>query len=108
MARVQHLPPIQSKSLYVRRPCNYLLLVSNRAQVNTCDNFKWTPLHHACLAGQLDIVQRLVEAGADMNAQALNGGTPLMRAIQTGSPNVVQYLINRGCSVQLENRKGKI
>ena len=75
--------------------------------MNATDNFSWTPLHHACLSGQLDLVEMLVGRGADINAQAMNGGTPLMRAIQTSQPEVVKYLINKGCDVTLENRKGK-
>lgn len=76
------------------------------ANVNCQDNFRWTPLHHACLSGQLDAVKMLVEHQADINAQAMNGGTPLMRAIQTSSPDIVSFLIEKGCNVTLENRKG--
>ena len=86
----------------------FFVLLFHRANVNATDNFRWTPLHHACLSGQLDIVEMLVEQGADINAQALNGGTPLMRAIQTSTPQIVKYLIDKGCDVELENRKGKV
>jgi ankyrin repeat protein len=77
-----------------------------RATVNARDNFKWTPLHHACHAGQLDIVELLLEHGADLDAPAMNGGTPLMRAIESSRIDLVQYLINRGAKMLTENRKG--
>ena len=77
-----------------------------RANVNARDNFKWTPLHHACHAGQLDIVQALLEVGADLDAAAMSGGTPLTRAIESSRENVVDYLIRRGARMQMENKKG--
>ena len=71
------------------------------------DNFKWTPLHHACHAGQLDIVQFLVEHGGEIDATTMNGGTPLTRAIESSRDAVVQYLMDRGAKMQTENKKGQ-
>ena len=79
----------------------------HRASVNVRDNFKWTPLHHACHSGQLDIVQYLVEHGGEIDASTMNGGTPLTRAIESSRDNVVQYLIDRGAKMQTENKKGQ-
>lgn len=70
--------------------------ISFRAEVNCTDNFKWTPLHFACHSGQLDVVQLLIENGALIDAQSFNGGTPLMRAIESTSFEVVELLINLG------------
>ena len=77
-----------------------------RASVHARDNFKWTPLHFACHAGILDVVEYLLEHGADLEARTLNEATPLMRAIEASKPELVQYLIDRGAKVQVENRKG--
>lgn len=76
------------------------------ADVNARDNFKWTPMHHACHAGQLDLVRLLLDSGAEMESVALNGGTPLMRAIESSSFDVVTFLIERGARMQIENKKG--
>lgn len=78
-----------------------------RADVTAKDNFKWTSLHHACHAGQLDIVQLLLSSGAEMDAVAFNGGTPLIRAIETSSYDIVTYLIDKGAKVNIENKKGR-
>lgn len=78
-----------------------------RANVNAKDNFKWTPLHFACHAGLKDIVELLLNNGALMESVALNGGTPLMRAIESNRADVVHMLIERGAKVQIENRNGK-
>lgn len=77
------------------------------ANINARDNFKWTPLHHACHSGQLNVVEFLIEHGAEIDATTMNGGTPLTRAIESSKENVVAYLISRGVRVQTENKKGK-
>lgn len=77
-----------------------------RASVNARDNFKWTPLHHACHAGQLDIVEILLDNGAELDAMAMSGGTPLTRAIESSREQVVDYLILKGAKMQTENKKG--
>lgn len=74
--------------------------------VNVCDQFAWTPLHHAAHAGQLELMELLVEAGADVDAQALNGGTPLMKAIQCSQLSCVNFLIKAGANVEAENTSG--
>lgn len=80
--------------------------VLRSADVNAKDNFKWTPLHFACQTGLKDLVQVLLDSGAHLDAVALNGGTPVMRAIESCHPDVVQLLIERGAKVQNETRKG--
>ena len=74
--------------------------------MNARDNFKWTPLHFACHAGILDVVELLLNNGADLEARTLNEATPLMRAIESARPEVVQYLVDRGAQVRTENKKG--
>lgn len=92
------------------------------------DNFKWTPLHHACHSGQLDVVkvrnrlkitcnilfssyacflyQILLYAGADGNAVTWNGATPLMRAVESGKTELVRFLLDCNVSVSFRNKKG--
>ena len=79
-----------------------------RAAVNARDNFKWTPLHHACHAGQLDIVSLLLDGGAEMEATGLSGGTPLTRAIESSREHVVEFLLSKGAKLQVENKKGNM
>ena len=71
-------------------------LYFHSADVNAKDNFKWCPLHFACHAGQLDVVQFLLDRGADLDAQTANGGTPLMRAVESSRESVVSFLIGKG------------
>lgn len=74
--------------------------------MNARDQFCWTPLHHACHAGQLDIIKLLVDAGAAVNMPTVSGATPLMRAIVSSRPCCVDYLIKAGATVTSENKSG--
>ena len=51
-----------------------------------------TPLHLAAMRGHLDVVQYLVERGADWNAKDLEGMTPVARAVASGCLDVVHFL----------------
>lgn len=86
--------------------CTIIIPVPGRADVNVCDQFLWTPLHHAAHTGQVELIELLVEAGAPIDARALCGGTPLMRAIESSRPSCVDALIKAGASVKAENKKG--
>ena len=45
--------------------------------VNAKDKNKWTPLHEAVRGSSQAIIELLVEKGADINAEASGGLTPL-------------------------------
>jgi hypothetical protein len=74
------------------------------------------PLHYAadgCLGTpaweadrQVQTLQCLIEAGADINAQDKNGATPLHRAVRTRSAAAVKYLLTAGCDSSLKNKPG--
>ena len=50
--------------------CN-LIMFKNETKsfldLKSGDNFFWTPLHHACHCGQLDVVKLLLDNGADID-----------------------------------------
>lgn len=60
-----------------------------------------TALHIASLAGQELIVIILVENGANVNVQSLNGFTPLYMAAQENHESVVRYLLAHGANQAL-------
>lgn len=49
----------------------------------------------------------LLEHGAELDAPAMSGGTPLTRAIESSREHVVEFLITKGAKVQTENKKGR-
>ncbi|XP_064002189.1 ankyrin repeat and EF-hand domain-containing protein 1 isoform X2 [Pogoniulus pusillus] len=77
------------------------------AEVNATDNFMWTPLHHACYNGHLDIAELLVKAGAAVDAPAAGNATPLMRAIEICRLDIVYFLISAGADIQVVNSNGQ-
>lgn len=67
----------------------------------------WTPLHHACYNGHLDIAELIVKAGAAVDAPAIGNATPLMRAIEICRLDIVYFLIDAGADIQATNSNGK-
>ena len=55
-----------------------------------------TPLHLAAVNGHLDVVQYLVEQGANKEATDDCNKTPLFVAAKGGHLEVVQYLVEQG------------
>ena len=78
--------------------CVSVLLQEGRATVNLQDHEGITALHWACSTGSLDVVQLLINAGADPNLMEVDGGrlTPLDYAIIGGHEEVAQLLIENG------------
>jgi uncharacterized protein len=56
----------------------------------------WTALHYAAGLGFADLVQPLIERGADINAQDDKGKTALRVAVEADQREVVRLLTNVG------------
>lgn len=52
-------------------------------------------------AGQEEVARILVEHGAGVNKQSLNGFTPLYMAAQENHDDVVKYLLSKGANQTL-------
>ena len=68
-----------------------------------------TALHTAALAGNVEAVKLVLDAGANIHAQDVRGMTPLMWAVSTDRPNlsVVRMLTARGSDLSLKSRAGE-
>ncbi|TKS70445.1 Palmitoyltransferase ZDHHC13 [Collichthys lucidus] len=72
-------------------PTNFL--IKNNASVSAVDKVnRNTPLHCAVLAGNVDAAHILLEAGASVDAENINGQTPIDLAHQVHSPLLVHML----------------
>ena len=63
-----------------------------------------TPLHVAGRSGQAEVVQALLEAGADPHAESSSGATPLHLAAQAGNAAAVAALLDHGADVNARER----
>ncbi|KXZ44533.1 hypothetical protein GPECTOR_66g261 [Gonium pectorale] len=66
----------------------------------------WTPLHLACLDGDLARVEQLLQQGAPVDAAGKHGHTPLHCACAGGHVDVVELLISRGASLAHPDEDG--
>ena len=77
-----------------------------KAKINAPDVYGETPLHWAARYGTPGMVQALIEAGADVDAQSC-GWTPLHSAVLHGTPEVVKALLRAGANVDAKNKDQK-
>jgi len=75
-------------------------LIGRGAQVNRPG---WSPLHYAASSPSPAPVQMLLDLGAEVNARAPNGNTPLMLAARYGSEESVALLLKKGADRSLRN-----
>lgn len=84
-------------------------LMSSRAGPNEWAEWLRAPLEYACRAGNPDLVDPLLEAGADATAPGLgeDGGTLLHAAATGGSERVVSSLLNSGAMENINAKDSK-
>ncbi|HBT82140.1 MAG TPA: hypothetical protein DEB35_01465 [Desulfuromonas sp.] len=65
-----------------------------------------TPLHFAAIRGDVEAVEALIKAGADINAQGEHHYSPLHEAVEQGHPEVVRLLIGACARKDLKDSDG--
>ena len=71
------------------------------------NNQKESPLHLAAYFGQKDIVELLIDKGADINTKNNNGSTPLHLAARFGQKDVVELLLTKGADFKVQNNDSR-
>jgi ankyrin repeat protein len=96
------------------RQCNgstvVAFLLKNGANINdknVRDTIDQTPLIVAADSGCKDIVEMLLQAGANIEHRNDQGETALISAAQEGHKEIVQMLLDAGANVNQENADGE-
>lgn len=64
-----------------------------------------TPMHKACYFGHDHVVSYLLECGADVNPEDVEGDTPLHDAVGLGHTACVKLLLKAGADTKVSNKK---
>ena len=75
--------------------------------VNTANYFGDTPLHIACKAGDVSIIDYLIKHKAFVNAKNSTGETPLFYAVQVQDRDVIQALLKAGAVLDCKSTFGE-
>ncbi|MHC4206322.1 MAG: ankyrin repeat domain-containing protein, partial [Planctomycetota bacterium] len=81
-------------------------LIESATDVDTPDEFGWTPTCWAVSTGQEEVAKYLLNQGADVSAKIENGRTLLHQASRTGLLEVVKSLIAKGAEVDAKCEVG--
>jgi len=76
--------------------------------VNSLNSNKDTPLHLACLAGNVEIARILLDHGASINLENNNHHKPLHCAVSAGNLDIVHLLEEKGEDIKQVNDFGSL
>ncbi|RLL94123.1 hypothetical protein CFD26_102566 [Aspergillus turcosus] len=80
-------------------------LLREGVDVNSCSRHDMTPLHFAAKSPNArEIIEVLVQAGAQVDAAASNGESALFGAVESDDKDAVAALLRAGASVTLRNQ----
>lgn len=69
--------------------------------------YGWPPLSYAAFSGHTEIVSYLLKHGAEIDATTENGSTAMFFAARFGHIDIIKLLLNAGANAELANEKGE-
>ncbi|XP_014237551.1 ankyrin-1-like [Trichogramma pretiosum] len=98
-----------------RRPANYknysllreLFKIYDNFVVNHADEFNLTHLHVACMSDCVQVVERFIELGHDLDCiERRSGDSPLHVAVKNNQTEVAELLLTNGADPRIVNATG--
>ncbi len=83
------------------------LLNGKKIDIAVRDEEGLTLLHYACLINCVQILNKFLKAGCDVNAKDYTGLTPLHYAIKLENIRIIHTLINHGADINIQDQKGE-
>ena len=85
------------------------ILVNAGASVNILNNYRSSSLHFACYRNHHDVVELLLERGADIDAANMFGMTPINGAcaLYNLCPAVLETLLHHGANIDIVDHHGR-
>jgi ankyrin repeat protein len=84
-----------------------LRILQQKVDVNAGEPNGTTPLHYAVYQEDLDLVDRLLKAGAKPSVVNDFGSTPMSEAAEVGNAAIIKLLLKAGADVNSRNREGQ-
>jgi ankyrin repeat protein/L-ascorbate metabolism protein UlaG (beta-lactamase superfamily) len=82
------------------------LIAKNPTLLNAKTEEGRTPLHVAVMGGHKELMEFLIQKGANIDALDAEGRTPLIGAIMSRKPELAHTLVNRGADVKIKSKEG--
>jgi len=81
-------------------------VVSELDDINIQNKYGWTLLHIAIRRDNKEMVEFLLDNGADIDKTDGVGWTPLMEAIMDDKAELCKYLVDKGADKSIANQRG--
>jgi uncharacterized protein len=81
-------------------------MASELEDINIQNKYGWTLLHITIRRERTEMVEFLLENGADIDRVDGVGWTPLMEAIMDDKPSLVKLLVDNGADKTIANQRG--
>jgi ankyrin repeat protein len=82
------------------------IIEKDPSQINIQDGSGWTPLHLASGKGHIEIVEFLLNHGADTELENIHGQRPLCLAAKFGRYETIKTLLEHGAAVNHKDKHG--
>jgi ankyrin repeat protein len=82
------------------------IVAKDSLKINETSKYKYTAVHWACMRAHWDIVEFLIEKGADLNIRGGDGGTPINWAVNHENVEIIKLLVKNGAKLNIKNQWG--